>query len=78
MLLDRAKVSEARALVGGRSMSEVLDIALDRLIRGERLRHDVRAYANQPETDEERPFGDLAVTLDLDDDDVDYDALYGQ
>jgi len=41
VLLDREKVEEARELVGGRSMSEVIEIALDRLIRAERLRRDV-------------------------------------
>ncbi len=77
VLLDREKVDEARELVGGRSMSEVIDIALDRLIRVERLRRDVAAYANRPPADEEMAFADLAVALDLDDEDVDYEALYG-
>ncbi len=30
--LDRDKVEQARALIGGRSMSEVIDVALGRLI----------------------------------------------
>lgn len=77
VLLDRAKVAEARTLIAGRSMSEVIDVALDRLIRSERLRHDVKAYARHPESDEERAFADLPVALDLDDEDVDYEALYG-
>lgn len=75
--LDRAKVEEARALIDGRSMSQVIDVALDRLIRAERLRRDVRAYARQAQNPAEAAVGDLAVTFDLDDDEVDYDALYG-
>lgn len=77
MTLDRVKVEEARALIGGRSMSEVIEVALDRLIHAERLRRDVAAYAEQPLTQDELAVADLAVDLDLDDDDVDYDALYG-
>ncbi len=75
--LDREKVEKARALIGGRSMSEVIDAALDRLIRTERLRNDVRAYTRQPQDLGELAVADLPVTLDLDDDDVDYEALYG-
>ncbi len=59
-------------------MSEVIDTALDRLIRTERLRRDVQAYTRQPQGDTERALADLEVTLDLDDDGVDYDVLYGQ
>lgn len=65
------------ALSGGTSMSEVIDIALDRLIDSEQLRYDVGAYTQQPLTDDEMAVADLPVTLDLDDADVDYEALYG-
>lgn len=59
-------------------MSEVIDIALDRLIRVERLRRDVIAYAKRPPSEEELAFSDLPVALDLGDEDVDYEALNGQ
>ena len=75
--LDRDKVEEARTLIGGQSMSEVIDVALGRLIRTERLRRDVDAYARHPQDPAELGVADLAVTLDLDDDEIDYDALYG-
>lgn len=75
--LDRDKVEEARALIGGQSMSEVIDVALDRLIRTERLRRDVEAYTRQPQDLAELAIADLEVTFDLDDAEVDYDALYG-
>ena len=75
--LDRDKVEEARVLIGGQSMSEVIDVALDRLIRTERLRRDVEAYTRHPQGQEELGVADMAVTLDLDDDEIDYDAIYG-
>jgi len=75
--LDRAKVEQARALVGAQSMSEVIDAALDRLIRTERLRSDIRVYTRQPQEPGELAMAELPVTLDLDDDEIDYDALYG-
>lgn len=75
--LDRAKVRDAMDLTGGSSMSEVIDIALDRLIRSEQLRRDVVAYGRKPLSHDEVALADLPVALDLDDDDVDYEALYG-
>ena len=76
--LDREKAARAAALVGGRNMSDVIDLALDRLIRSEQLRRDVAAYARQPLDDEEFALVDLPLELDLGDADVDYDALYGK
>ena len=75
--VDREKVAKARALTGGRSVSAVIDVALDRLIRAEQLRHDVAAYARWPLSGDELAIGDLPVDRDLADDDVDYEALYG-
>lgn len=75
--LDRAKVQSAMAFTGGRSMSEVIDLALDRLIHTEQLRRDVAAYAQQPPGHDEVALSDLHLSLDLGDEDVDYEALYG-
>lgn len=75
--LDRAKVARAGALVGQTSMSDVVDLALERLIRSEELRRDVAAYTRREPTQDEIDLGELPVRLDLDDDDVDYEALYG-
>lgn len=77
LTLDRAKMAEAKRLIGGRSMSQVVDVALDRLIRAERLKADVAAYGADPGPVDDLALGDLAVAFDLDDDDVDYDAVYG-
>jgi hypothetical protein len=73
--LDREKAAAARTLVGARSTSEVVDIALDRLVRVERLRRDVEAYRRLPPTAEERALSELADTTALHDD-TDWAALY--
>ena len=75
--LDRDKVRIAMELTGERSMSDVIDRALDRLIRTVQLRRDLAAYAATPPSAAEAALGDLPVHLDLGDDDVDYDTWYG-
>ncbi len=73
--LDRAKAAAARALIGVDSTSEVIDVALDRLIRAERLRADVAAYRRLPPTPDETAlasFGDGDRLLD----DTDWESLY--
>jgi hypothetical protein len=72
--VDRAKAESARALVGAASTSEVVDLALDRLIRTERRRHDVAAYRRLPATDVEAELALLdAVHLD---DPTDWEMVY--
>lgn len=75
--LDRAKAAEAGALVAARSTSEVIDVALDRLIRAERLRRDVAAYAATPATDGEIAIAALASADGLTDD-TDWELLYAE
>ena len=74
--LDRAKADEARLLTGSANTSEVIDVALGRLIKAERLRRDIDAYRRLPANDT-----DLLVALQADTsglaDDTDWDALYG-
>jgi hypothetical protein len=70
-------LQETRLLIAGRSVSEVIDVSLYRQIRAERLRRDVEAYARHRQDRAELGVTDLAVSFDLDDDEVDYDALYG-
>jgi hypothetical protein len=74
--VERRKVDEARRLTGAASTSAAIDLALDRLIRGERLRMDIAAYTGAPPTEEEvdlaaitPPWSDLT-------DDTDWEALY--
>ena len=72
--LDRVKAAEASSLVRARSTSDVIDLALDRLIRSERRRRYIAAYLEVPPTDVDRALGDLAdAQLD---DDTDWEALY--
>ena len=75
--LDRSKVAKAALLIGERTMSEVVDVALDRLIHAEELRRDIAAYARLPFGADELAVADLAVEFDLADEHVDYEALYG-
>jgi hypothetical protein len=73
--LDRLKADEARTLVEARSISEVIDIALDRLIRAVRLQRDIAAYRALPPTEVEVELALLADTAALADD-TDWEALY--
>ena len=73
--LDRAKAAVARELVGVDSTSEVIDLALDRLVRAERLRADIAAYRRMPPTQSEVDLALLADTSGLADD-TDWEALY--
>jgi hypothetical protein len=75
--IDRDKLEQARALIRVRTMSDTIDVALDRLIQTEQLRRDVAAYRREPPTADELELTDLPLELDLDDDDVDYEAVYG-
>jgi hypothetical protein len=72
--LDRSKAESARALVGAASTSEVIDVALERLIRTERLRRDVAAYRRLPPTGAEAELA-LLDAADLDDT-TDWELLY--
>jgi hypothetical protein len=73
--LDRAKAEDARALLGAVSTSEAIDLALERLIRAERLRRDIAAYRRSPPTDDDVELALLAATADLADE-TDWEALY--
>lgn len=74
--LDRAKVRSAMALSGSGSMSDAIDVALDRLIGEAELRRDIAEYVRQPIDDDEALLGTLPVRLDLGDDGVDYEVLH--
>ena len=74
MTLDRSKAENARSLVGARSTSEVVDVALDHLIRAERLRRDIAAYQRVPPTPAESQIAALAGSTFLDQ--TDWEALY--
>jgi len=73
--IDRAIAARAREVSGARTTSEVVDIALDQLIRAERLRADVAAYQGVPPTEVEVDLALLGDTSGLADD-TDWDELY--
>jgi hypothetical protein len=75
--LDRDKAALARELVGADSTSAVVDLALDHLIRLERLRRDIAAYRQVPVTDDEVVLAALAAPASDLSDDTDWGALYG-
>ena len=73
--LNRAKAELARGLVGASSTSDVIDLALQRLIVAARLRQDVEAYQRIPQTSDEVALADQSPIGALGDD-VDWAALY--
>ena len=72
--VDRAKLAEARTLLGAPSASAAIDIALSELIRRARLRRDVEAYTAVPPTDDERALSEARPGWDDLADDTDWDA----
>jgi hypothetical protein len=74
--VDREKLDRARDVTGARSASEAIDIALDELLRFERLRRDTAAYAAVPPTDEEIALARVAPGWSNLADDTDWDTLY--
>jgi hypothetical protein len=75
--LDRRKIEEARAFTGKTSISDVIDVALDRLLQSERLRCDVAASRRAPPGGDDLWVAKLSVEFDLGDSDVDYEKDYG-
>ncbi len=72
--LDRSKARLASSLLRASSTSEVIDIALEQLIRRERLRRDIAAYRRTPPTGAEMALADITAS-DLDDE-TDWEAVY--
>jgi hypothetical protein len=76
--VDRSKVDEVRRLTGARSTSAAIDAALTQVIRAERLRRDVAAYAAAPQSREEIELARTPVDWSELADTTDWDALYEQ
>ena len=64
-------------LSGHQTVSGVIDRALSEFIRTERNRRDAEIYERMPVTEDEFVTIGLGGPLDLDDDDIDYEELYG-
>jgi hypothetical protein len=74
--VELRKVDEARRLTGAASTSAAIDLALDRLIRGERLRMDIAAYTGAPPTEEEVDLASITPPWNELTDDTDWEAPY--
>ena len=72
--VDRAKLAEARAILGVSSASAAIDLALSDVIRRARLRRDLEAYAKTPPTDAEIATGEAQPGWADLADDTDWDA----
>ena len=72
--VDRAKLSEARAVLGVSSASAAIDVALTELLRRYRVLHDVSAYTTTPPTAEEAALGHVLPDWSDLADDTDWDA----
>ncbi len=75
--LDRSKAEAACSLLGTTSTSQTIELALERVIKAERLRRDIEAYNRMPQTDEELAIAAAGYRGGLEDD-TDWEALYAK
>ena len=75
--LDPVKVAQARELLGGQTLSEVIDIALERLIVGELERRHVAGYVRQQPDQDDDAWAEVERNPSGIADDVDWAGLYG-
>jgi hypothetical protein len=76
--VDRDKLNEARTLIGAASNSAAIDVALGELIRSERIRRDVAAYAAVPPSDDEVALSRTPIDWSDLADDTDWDTVYAE
>lgn len=74
--VDRVKLDEARRLTGAPTTSTAIDLALSELIRAERIRRDVAAYAATPPSEDEVALSRGPIDWSELADETDWDALY--
>lgn len=72
--VDRDKLAEAREMLGVRSASAAIDIALSEVIRRMRLRRDVEAYRKLGPTTDEIALGEAQPQWEDLADDTDWDT----
>lgn len=72
--VDRAKLDEARAVLGASSASAAIDAALTEVIARARLRRDLEAYARARPSDDEAALADVLPDWSDLADDTDWDA----
>lgn len=76
--VERSKIDQAQQMTGAGTISATVDIALDRLIRSERLRRDIAAYAATPPTEEEAALATIDPDWSNLTDDTDWESVYPQ
>lgn len=76
IMLDVAKIDVARSLVGARTVSATIDLALAEFIRSEQIRRDVAAYSAVPPSVEEVALSRAPIDWSDLSDDTDWAALY--
>lgn len=74
--LDPAKLAQARALLGTPTVSELIAVALDRLIAAELDGRHVAGYLRHPPDDREDAWAEVPRDPTEIADDVDWAALY--
>jgi hypothetical protein len=75
--LDPAKVAQARELLGVPTLSELIDIALDRLIVDELERRHAAGYLRLPPDQDDNAWAEVQRESSGIADDVDWAGLYG-
>jgi len=75
--VDPVKVAQARQLLGATTLSEVIDVALDRLIVGELERRHVAGYLRRPPEGDEEAWAEVERDPSEIADEVDWAGLYG-
>ncbi len=75
--LDPAKAAQARELLGTTTLSELIDIALDRLIVDELERRHAAGYLRLPPEPGEGAWAEIERDPSAVADDVDWARLYG-
>ena len=75
--LDPAKLAQARALLGTSTVSELVAVALDRLIADELDRRHVAGYLADPPSGDEDSMAETVRDPRGIADDIDWAALYG-
>ncbi len=75
--VDAVKVAQARELLAGVTLSQLIDVALDRLILDELERRHVAGYTVQPPGPDDAAWADVERNPHEIADDVDWAQLYG-
>ena len=75
--VDPAKVAQARALVEVATLSQLVDIAIDRLIVDELERRHTAGYVARPPAADETAWAEAPRDPSQISDDVDWARLYG-